>query len=156
MAKTDMPEWKSALLTALIAVIPYTIIHQLALVAEKSLNKSAHAMMNGYYTASQPDSFPLIFLFVLFFGIFAVSWVYALIAPRLPGNWMIHGALIGIFLFFINVLPFSVQTGYTTAMPAVVAKWTAIFGLLAGIVNGGVITYIYARVSKQESKKKEK
>jgi len=155
MAKTDPEDWRTAWWTALAAVIPYTVINQLAAAAERSLNKNAHARMTGYFAYSQSDYFPLLFLAVLFFVIFAIVFVYSMIITRMPSNWAYRGILLGTFLFLVGVLPFTVQAGFTTNMPSSVAWGTLFFGLISNIVNGGLIAYIHMRITNPETKKKK-
>lgn len=154
MAKENQIEWKKIWWTTLIAVIPYTVINQLFSYIEKSIDSGAHTMMKMYFARSQPDYYPLLFMVILFFCIFSLVVVYSMVYLRLPSHWITRGILIGIFLFFVADLPYSVYTGYTTTIPAAVARGTALAGLFGNIVNGGLIAYIHMRVVSREMKRK--
>lgn len=153
MSKEEAVNWRVVWWTALAAIIPYTIINQIFGLIERNINSRAYSLMMGYYSRLQPDYFPLLFLIVLFFTVFAVVLAYSIVYSRLPSNWMLRGVIIGLFLFFVADFPFAVRTGYTTAMPGAVARGLAISGLLANLANGILIAYIHMKFSSGKKSK---
>jgi len=110
--------------------------------------------MKLYFARSQPDYYPLLFMIILYFSVFSVVVVYSIIYTRMPSHWIARGLFIGLFLFFIADLPYSVYTGYTTMIPAAVARGTALAGLFGDIANGSLIAYIHMRIVDREKKSK--
>lgn len=156
MSMFDSREIKAILWTTIIAFIPFTVINQLFSFLNKSVNRKAVDTARFYFSDMQPDFFPLLYILVLILAILAIVTVYSIVYSRLPRYWMFRGILIGLFLFFVVELPFSIQTGYTTTMPMSFAWGMAFFGLAGDIVNGCVIAYIHMRLIESWSKKKEK
>lgn len=146
MSKTKTLDIQSILITSLIAIIPYTIINQLFAFIERKVNSGPREMMTGYFARIQPDYYPLLFMAILFIAVFFLVTVYSMIYEKLPSLWVIRGILIGLFIFGVADLPYSVYTAYTTVMPTSVARGIALFGLLANLVNGLIIAYVHKRV----------
>ena len=154
MAKESPVDRKTIFMTSLLAVIPYTIINQVFSVINRSLSDKDYISMKSYFAKSQPDYYPFLFMFVLFFALLAIVTVYSLIYTRLPGHWVSRGVVIGIFLFFISDLPYAMYTGYTTVMPLSYARGIAFWGLIGNVVNGSLIAYIHMKLAGLEKKKK--
>ena len=123
--------------TTIIVTITSTLIDKLFDVINKGVNSDAFASAPGYFSSSQPDYFPLIYMMVVFFATLITVWLYAILLPRLPEN-------------FANV----VEAGYTTALPGAAARGKAFFALVASLVNGCILTYIYSWVSGERKKSK--
>ena len=154
MVKAMTLDWKAVWWTTIFVTIPVTVINRLFVLIQKSLNADVYASMRGYFTLYQPDYFPLIFLIVMFIALFVLILVYTIILPQLPSNWIVRGMLVGGFIFVISDLPYAVHTGYTTMMPGVVAKSTALAALVSDLVNGCILANIHMRVTGARKKKK--
>lgn len=154
MASKESAGASAVFWTSVIAIIPATVVNQLFVLINKSVNDSAYASLKTYFTRSQPDYYPLLFMFIFFFAILAVAAVYSMLYTRLTGHWIISGIYIGIFLFLVADLPYAMHTGYTTAMPLSYAWSGAFFGLVGDIINGCLIAYIYSKFVEHGRKKK--
>jgi len=126
----------------------------LRLIERDVINKSAYQGVRGYFRTMQPDYFPLLYLLVAFVFTFAVVWLYRMVAPQLPRNWIIRGLLVGSFLFVAGDLPHSIHTGYTTIIPARAAQGMALTALLNRLIDGCILTYTYMRLSPEWRKQK--
>ena len=153
MAKETQVNFKTVLLTTLIAIIPYTIINQVFSVINKNVSDKDYLSMKLYFAQSQPDYYPILFMFVLFFTVLAIVAVYSIICSKLPEPWLFRGLFVGIFLFLVADLPSAVHTGFTTVMPMAYAWGMALWGLAGNVVNGALIAYIYMKVTDSEKKK---
>jgi hypothetical protein len=138
------PVWWSTIIVTITTVIMGGILHQ----ADKNfINKAAYNSASNFFNAAQPDYFPLLFLFVGFFVTFAIVWVYKMLLPMLPANWIIRGLLVGAFLFLVSDLPNSLLLGYLTQIPAAASQGMALTTLLNRLINGCILTYAYMRFS---------
>lgn len=155
MAKESPLDRKTIIMTSLLAVIPYTIINQAFSFINRSLSDKDYISMKSYFAKSQPDYYPVLFMFVLFFALLAIVTVYSMIYTRLPGHWVSRGVLIGILLFFVSDLPYAVYTGFTTVMPISYARGIAFWGLAGNIVNGSLIAYIHMKLTESEKNKND-
>lgn len=147
--KTD---FRSAVITALITIIPYTVINQLFTIINRNLSDRDYISMRSYFARYQPDYYPILFMFILFISLLIIVSVYSMLEDRLPRNWISKGVLLGLFLFFVADLPYAVYTGYTTMMPGSYARGMASWGLAGDIVNGALIVYIFNKVKGWEKK----
>ena len=147
MTKEVQIDFKQVILTTLIAVIPFTVINQVFSLINRSVSKRDYLSMTSYFAKYQPDYYPILFMFVLFFTVLSIVSAYSLIGSRLPGHLVLRGVLIGLFLFFVSDLPYAVYTGFTTVMPISYARGVALWGLASNIVNGLVIAYIYRKLA---------
>ncbi|MEE9555306.1 MAG: hypothetical protein V3W18_13540 [candidate division Zixibacteria bacterium] len=154
MAKEKSIDMKTIFLTSMFAIIPFTIINQAFSVLNKSLSGRDYISMKNYFAKSQPDYYPVLIMFILFFTVMAIVTVYSIIHTRLPGHWVLRGALIGIVLFLVADLPYAAYTGFTTVIPLSYARGIAIWGLAGNIVNGSLIAYIYMKISDSETRNK--
>ncbi len=154
MAKAMTVDWNAVWWTTIFVTIPATVINRLFVLIQKSLNAEAYAGMRGYFSLFQPDYFPLIFLIVMFAAVFVLTLAYSIIMPQLPSSWIVRGLLIGGFLFLAADLPYAVHTGYTTMMPGVVSRSSALAGLVSNLINGCILANIHMRVTGARKKKK--
>jgi cellobiose-specific phosphotransferase system component IIC len=154
MAIKDSAGAKTVFWTSLIVTIPATVINQLFVLLNKSVNARAYELLGNHFTRSQPDYYPLLFMFIMFFAVLAVTAVYSMIYSRLTGHWITRGIYIGLFLFLVAGLPYAVHTGYTTVMLLSYAWSGAFFGLVGYVVNGCLIAYVYSKLVDHGKKKK--
>jgi hypothetical protein len=154
MAKEDGINKLAFWWTAVIVTIVGTSIDNLFNVINKSVNGEAYASARGYFSSSQPDYFPLLYLVAVFVSTLIIVWIYAVLLPRLPGHWLFRGLLVGSVLFLVNDLAHAVETGYITSIPGAASRGMAFFALLASLVNGSILSYVYSWISGERKKKK--
>ncbi|UCC80265.1 MAG: hypothetical protein JSW64_02580 [Candidatus Zixiibacteriota bacterium] len=154
MAKADEINKQALWWTTIIVTITSTLIDKLFDVINRGVNSDAFASAPGYFSSSQPDYFPLIYMIVVFFATLITVWLYAILQSRMPKNWIIKGIIVGIILFIVADLANMVETGYATAIPGAAARGKTFLGLLASLVNGCILTYIYSWVSGERKKSK--
>jgi len=140
--------------TTIIVTITSTLIDRLFDVTNRAINSDAYASAEGYFASSQPDYFPLIYLIVIFFATLITVWLYAIFLPRMPQNWIVRGLMVGVVLFFIADFANVVETGYTTALPGTAARGKAFFALVASLINGCVLSYVYGKILGERKKSK--
>ena len=140
--------------TTIIVTVTGTLIDKLFDVINKGVNSDAFSSIPGYFSSSQPDYFPLIYMIVVFFATLITVWLYAILLPRMPENWILRGLMVGFVLFIVADLANVVEAGYTTALPGSAARGKAFFALIASLVNGCILTYIYSWVSGERKKRK--
>lgn len=145
-------DWKPIWWTTLVVTITNTVIGNILRLAERIIDKAAYTQVPGYFDMSQPDYFPLLFLFVSFFITFAIVWVYRMLLPMLPSSWQVRGLLLGGFLFLIGDLPNALLNGYVTTIPATAARGAAVAALINQLINGCILTYCYRRFSSDWKK----
>ncbi len=140
--------WKPIWWTSIIVAIATIVIGQvLQLIEPRLVNEFARAQLKGYFTSEQSVNFPLLFLLVEFIITFLIVMVYRMLLSQLPSNWISRGLLVGLVLFAVSDLPYSILIGYTTIAPAVVA-WGMLFtGLINKLINGCILTYSYRKFS---------
>jgi hypothetical protein len=138
--------------TTIIVTITSTVIDRLFYVINKSVNSEAFASAPGYFSSYQPGYFPLIYLIAVFFATLITVRLYAEFIPRMPENWILRGLIVGIVLFLVADLANIVEAGYITALPGAAARGKFFFSLLASLVNGCVLTYIYSWISGERKK----
>jgi hypothetical protein len=155
MARKLTIDWTAVWVTALLVTIPATVVNRLSIFIEKRINFEIYERMTGYFSLYQPDYFPLLFLLSMFAAIFVLTLIYMMIIPYLPSNVILRGLLVGAFLFLVVDLPYLIHTGYTTMMPGVVARSTALSALLGDLVNGYILAYIQKRVSAWSARQKK-
>lgn len=155
MVKKLAVDWRAVWVTALLVTIPATVVNRLSIFIEKRVNLEIYERMTGYFSLYQPDYFPLLFLLSMFAAIFVLTLTYTLILPNLPSNLITRGLLIGVFLILIVDLPHLVHTGYSTMMPGVVARSTALAVFLGDLVNGCILAYMQKRISAWSAKRKQ-
>ncbi len=154
MAKAEEINKQALWWTTIIVTITSTLIDKLFDVINRGVNSDAFASAPGYFSSSQPDYFPLIYMIFIFFATLVTVWLYAILQSRMPKNWIIRGLIVGIVLFILADLANIVETGYVTALPGAAARGKAFFSLLASLVNGCILTYIYSWVSGERKKSK--
>ncbi len=148
-------DWKPIWWTTIIVAIATIFIGQvLNLVAPRVVDQFARAQMQGYFSGTQSVNYPLLFLLTQLVVTFLIVWVYRMILPQLPANWIVRGLLVGFFLFLVSDLPNSIVTGYTTIAPAVVAWSILLTGLVNKLINGCILTYCFNRFSSDYQKDK--
>lgn len=140
--------------TTIIVTITSTLIDKLFDVINKGVNSDAFASAPGYFSSSQPDYFPLIYMIVVFLATLITVWLYAIFLPRQPENWIVRGLMVGFVLFVVADLANIVEMGYATVLPGAAARGKAFFSLTASLVNGCILTYIYSWVSGERKKSK--
>jgi hypothetical protein len=155
MARKLTIDWTAVWVTALLVTIPATVVNRLSIFIEKRINFEIYERMTGYFSLYQPDYFPLLFLLSMFAAIFVLTLIYMMIISYLPSNVILRGLLVGAFLFLVVDLPYLIHTGYTTMMPGVVARSTALSALLGDLVNGYILAYIQKRVSAWSARQKK-
>jgi len=140
--------------TTIIVTITGTLIDKLFDVINRGVNSDAYASAEGYFAASQPDYFPLIYLIVVFFATLITVWLYSIFLPRMPENWIIRGLMVGMILFVVADFANVVEAGYTTALPGAAARGKAFFALVASLVNGCILSYVHSWASGGRKKSK--
>jgi hypothetical protein len=154
MSKTVEINKQALWWTTIIVTITSTLIDKLFDVINKGVNSDAYASARGYFSSSQPDYFPLIYLIAIFFATLITVWLYAILVPRMPQNWIIRGLMVGVILFFVADFANVVETGYTTALPGAAARGKAFFALVASLINGCILSYVHGKVSGERGKNK--
>ena len=154
MAKADEINKQALWWTTIIVTITGTVIDRLFDVINKGLNSDAFASAPGYFSSYQPGYFPLIYMIAVFFAVLIIVRLYAVLLPNMPENWILRGLIVGIVLFIVADLANIVEMGYATALPGAAARGKAFFSLLASIVNGGILAYVYSWVSGERKKGK--
>lgn len=154
MAKAEEINKQAMWWTTIIVTITSTLIDKLFDVINRGVNSDAFASASGYFSSSQPDYFPLIYMIFIFFATLVTVWLYAILQSRMPKNWIIRGLIVGLVLFILADLANIVETGYVTALPGAAARGKAFFSLLASLVNGCILTYIHSWVSGERKKSK--
>jgi hypothetical protein len=154
MGKQDEINRQAVWWTTIIVTITSTVIDRIFDVINKSVNSEAYASAPGYFSTSQPVYFPLIYMIAVFFAVLIIVWLYAILLPRMPENWIIRGFIVGIVLYVIADLANIVEIGYDTALPGAAARGKAFFSLLASLVNGCILTYVYSWISGERKKSK--
>jgi hypothetical protein len=145
-------DWKPILwTTAIVAVTTIVIGEGTQLLMRNIITRAAYAQMQGFFLSEQSDYFPLLFLVVALGITFSVVWLYRMLLPQLPLNWVYRGILIGGFLFMVSDLPNALITGFTTAMPSPIVQGIALTGFINKIINGCLLTYFYRRFSSEQS-----
>jgi RsiW-degrading membrane proteinase PrsW (M82 family) len=144
-------KWKPIWLTAAVVTIAFTILGRAAYIIERTANKQAYNGFQTFFKTSEPDYFSLLYLLIAFFVVFAIVWVYRMILPQLPSNWIIRGILIGIFLFLVGDLLNAISAYYSTTLPGAVIWGIALSSLVNKTVNGMILVYAYMRFSRKES-----
>ena len=140
--------------TTIIVTITTTVIDNLFDVINRSVNSDAYAMARGYFASSQPDYFPLIYLIFAFFATLITVWLYTMLLPRMPENWIIRGLIIGIILYIVADITNIIKIGYTTGLPGAAARGMAFFALLGSLANGCILTYFHGWISGERKKSK--
>lgn len=154
MAKADGINKQALWWTTIIVTITSTLVDKLFDVINRGVNSDAFASARGYFSSSQPDYFPLIYMIFVFFATLITVWLYAILQSRMPKNWIIKGLIVGAVLFIVADLANIVEIGYVTTLPGAAARGKAFFNLLASLVNGCILTYIYSWVSGERKKSK--
>lgn len=139
--------------TSVIVAITTTVIDNLFDVINKSVNSDAYAMAKGYFASSQPDYFPLIYLVFVFFATLITVWLYSILLPRMPQNWIIRGLIVGVILYVLTDITNIIKIGYTTSLPASAARGMAFFALLGSLANGCILAYFHGWISGERKKK---
>ena len=123
--KTD---WKTILWTTIIVAITNVVIWNLF--DRVIFNKSIYKTGVAYFSALQPAYFPVLFLLATFIATLVIVWVYQMLLPSLPQNWIVRGLMIGAILFLVIDLPNAVQTAFTTILPMAAARSFFSHGIL--------------------------
>ena len=139
--------------TSVIVAITTTVIDNLFYIINKSVNSEAYAMAKGYFSSSQPDYFPLLYLVFVFCATLVTVWLYSLLLPRMPENWIVRGLIVGIILYIVADIPDIVRIGYTTNLPGAATRGMAMFALLGSLANGCILTYFHGWISGERKKK---
>ena len=135
---------KSTLLwTTVVVTVTTTLIDKLFEVINRNLNSDAFSSVKGYFSASQPDYFPLIYLIAVFFATLITVWIYSLLLRLMPRSWITRGLIVGLVLFVIGDLAQVISTGFTTQLPGAAARGMAFMALVSSLVNGCVLSYFY-------------
>jgi hypothetical protein len=130
--------WTS-MIVALANVIFWNLFHRVIFI--KSIYKTGVA----FFTAIQPSYFPIVFLLATIIASFFVVWIYQLLLPFLPKNWIARGLLIGAALFLVVDLPSSIQIAFTTTLPYSAAQSMTIAALFTKLIIGIILTYTYRK-----------
>ena len=141
--------------TTIIVAITSTLIGKLFEVINRSANSEAYASAKGYFSSYQPDFFPLMYLVAAFFGTLIVVWIYSILLPRMPQNWILRGLTVGIILYVAVDMAHLVKIGYETGLPPAFARGMAFFSLLASLINGCILSYVHSWVSGERKKSKQ-
>ncbi len=123
---------------------------------EKNINSSDYALLKNYFSTTQSQYYPVIYLIMSFLAAVAVVYVYQLLRPNLPSTVIRSGLLIGGFLFLVGALPNAIYTGFNTVVTSAIGWgnfWAALFGSL---INGCILTYTYYRFSPEWKEKHDK
>ncbi len=146
---------KSTLIwTAVVVAITTTIIDKLFYVINKSVNADAFASAKGYFSVSQADYFPLLYLIVVFFATLITVWIYSLLLHRMPQSWIMKGLIVGLVLFIIGDLAHIIEAGFTTQLPGAAARGMAFMALVSSLINGCVLSYFYRWISGEKKSAK--
>ncbi len=144
----EKSEWRAIWITTIIVTLSSVIIGGLLRLVEKNfLNKEMYKFAANFFNNAQPDYFPLLFLFAGFFITLATVLFYRALLPHLPSSWIVRGLLIGGFLYLVGDLPNHLYFGYTTVIPAEIARGTAAVALVNRLINGCILVYAYRRFS---------
>ena len=154
MAKADEINKPALWWTVIIVTITTTVLDRLFDVINESINSAAFASAPGYFSKSQPPYFPLFYMIAVFLAVFIVVWLYSVVLPRMPENWLTRGLIVGIVLYIVTDLANIIELGYTTAIPGSAARGMAFFSLLASLANGAILTYTHSWISGERKKDK--
>ena len=154
MAKEDGINKLAFWWTTVIVTIVGTLVDNLFMVINKNVNSEAYASARGYFSSSQPDYFPLLYLVAVFVATLIIVWLYAILLPRLPEHWLFRGLLVGIVLYIVTDLSHLIENGYITSIPGAAARGMAFFALLASLIDGAILSYVYSWISGERKKKK--
>ena len=146
---------KSTLIwTAVVVTITTTIIDNLFNLINRNINSDAFASAKGYFSVSQADYFPLMYLIVVFFATIITVWIYSLLLHRMPQSWITKGLIVGLVLFIIGDLAHIINAGFTTQLPGAAARGMAFMALVSSLVNGCVLSYVYSWISGEKKSAK--
>lgn len=143
-SKTGLkPVW----LTALIVTFTNTIIWGILRLIERNVNGQAYTEAGKYFAPIQADSFPLIYLAVMFIVMLIVVLAYRQILPSLPPGWIVRGLMVGGFLFLAGDLPNTMLNAYLTSIPGSISWGAGIAALFNQLINGCILVNLYRRFS---------
>jgi uncharacterized membrane protein (DUF485 family) len=144
-------DWKPVWRTTVVVTLTTTILGRAAYVIERAINKQAYHGFQTFFKTTEPHYFPLLYLLVAFFVVFGIVWVYRMVLPQLPSNWIARGILIGVFLFLIGDLLNAISSYYSTTLPGAVIWGMVISAFANKVANGLILSYTYMKFSPMET-----
>jgi hypothetical protein len=140
-------EWKPVWWTTIIVTLTMTILGNLADIVEKRANADAYMGVQTFFRAAEPDYFALLYLLLALIVVFVIVWIYKIMLPQLPSNWIARGIIVGLALFLVADLLNMIVLNYKTVLPAGAVRGMAIAALINKLINGLILAYTYMRFS---------